>query len=171
MSPFNKIGEAFDKAKDQKDHKNDSKSAGLDAVKQSLAIVKAIDKMKTQGIKLTKKAEFDYLLALRVLERAGVDYDPRNNPAPSTPSEPQPESKPESKPESMPGSKSQSQAPQESIKRTPQQHPQEFQKAMELSKKTIAEVEQMMQTNQPIPVEKMEEYELCKKFLAKFSGG
>lgn len=156
MAPFNKIGEAFDKAKDQK---NDSKSGGLDAVKQSLAIVKAIDKMKQQGITVTKKAEFDYLLALRVLERAGVDYDPRENPAAPPPTEARAE------PQSQPP------AEEKPMKRTPQDNPREFQKAMELSRKTIAEVEQMMQTGAPIPVEKMEEYELCKKFLVKFAGG
>lgn len=156
MSPFNKIGEAFDKAKDQK---NDSKSSGLDAVKQSLAIVKAIDKMKQQGIKVTKKAEFDYLLALRVLERAGVDYDPRENP-PSSANVPLSQSEAQPQAESPPE--------QEPVKRTPEQHPKEFKQAVELSRKTVAEVDQMMQTNQPIPIEKMEEYELCKKFLAKF---
>jgi hypothetical protein len=159
MAAFNKLSDAFDKGKDRA---KDSKTAGLDAVKQSLAIVKAVDRMKLQGIKVTKKADFDYLLALRVLERAGVDYEPD----PAAAAAPLPPEPPKQEPP-----KQEPPAPQKIIKRNPNDHPKEFQKAMELSKNTIAQVEQMMQTGQPIPVEKMEEYELCKKFLAKFNQG
>ncbi|MGE5340749.1 MAG: hypothetical protein ACM3SY_04630 [Candidatus Omnitrophota bacterium] len=108
-------------------------------IKKSLAIIKAIDKLKAQGIPVTKKAELDYLLALHFLEKNGVDVTPGDD-------EPEPE-----------------------IKRNPDDYPEEFETALTFSRQTVAEVETLLRQGQRVPAKKLEEYELCKKFLKKYT--
>ncbi len=138
MAAFDKLTKAFEQGKDQ-GTSSPPKTTGLDVVKQSLAIVHAIDKLKAQGIEVTKKAELDYLLALRVLERADID----------------PEQLPEAEPTP--------------IKRTPKDNPKEFQIAMAYSQKIVGEVENMQKQGQPVPENKLADYSICKKFLKKYS--
>jgi hypothetical protein len=55
------------------------------------------------------------------------------------------------------------------IKRNPKDNPQEFELAWEYSQNTVAEVEELLNQGKPVPVKKLEEYELCKKFIKKYT--
>jgi len=139
MSGFSKLSKAFDESTNN-DESQESKTNGLDTINKSLAIVRAIDKLKSQGIAVTKKAELDYILALRTLERAGVDLEEKH-PIPSATSP---------------------------IKRNPKDHPQEFRVAMEYSQKTVTEIEEKLKQGISVANNQLEEYKLCKKFLEKY---
>ncbi len=198
MVGFKKLTSAFEqnekKKKNPKDKYSPAQEKGLEAVKQSLSIVNTIDKLKAQGIAITKKAELDYLLAMRVLERADIDpellyqYRVDNNKAKESdltiglqklkPGEAPPpilKKKTTIDPNSETGNEpldtgTMDEAPQteSQIKRTPEKNPDEFKKAMEFSKKCVAEVDEMLKQGTSVPIEKFEEYNLCKKFLAKY---
>jgi hypothetical protein len=151
VAAFDKLSKAFDKQDQEKDSL--AKQKGMDVVRQSLAIVRAIDKLKSQGIKITKKAQLDYILALRVLEKADISEEqlaPLSVQTASTATQP-----------------TQS---QEVTKRTPQANPKEFKIAMNYSQKIVAEVEEMLRKGQSVAENKLEEYGLCKKFIEKYTG-
>ena len=156
MAKFDKLAKAFAEGSNQdKDNADDpSKFRQLDTLQQSLAIVKTIDKLKAQGVQITKKAELDYLLARQVVEKAKISPPPVQETGATTPGESPPESEPISP---------------SLIKRTPQDHPEEFKTAMEFSKSTVEEVEALLKEEKPVPVQKMELYELSKKFLKKYA--
>jgi hypothetical protein len=156
VAKWDKLSKTFEEGKNQ-DKAKDTKFDQLDVIQKSIAIVKTVDKLKAQGISVTKKAEMDYLLALRVLEKNNIDileypHKPAEKPNVTT-TEPVSPSSP-------------SEAP---VKRNPQDHPEEFKIALEFSRKTVAEVEALLKQEKPVPVEKMESYELSKKFLKKYT--
>ena len=150
MASFSKLSESFDQAKDGAGNKNESpKERGLKAVKQSAAIVRAIDKLKRQGVAITKKAEFDYLLALRVLERANVDpYEVVGSNAPEENGHNK-----ETVESSSTGSVKE--AGISDVKRNPADHPEEFKAAMTYSRKIVLESEEMLKSGQPLTEEKI----------------
>lgn len=43
--------------------------SGKDTLSRSIAIINAVEKLKNQGIPITKKAEMDYLLARKYVEK------------------------------------------------------------------------------------------------------
>lgn len=139
MATIGKFSKAFDQGQ-EKGNQPQTKTSGMDVVKQSLAIVHTIDKLKAQGVQITKKAELDYLLALRVLEKANVN------------------------PEEMPPAQ---ELPD--IKRNPKDHPREFEVAMSYSQRLVFEVETKQRLKQHIPDKMLEDYEICKKFLKKYA--
>lgn len=155
MAGFGKLADEFEKSSSNgSEERTDSKAPTT--VQRSMAIVRTVDKMKAQGIKVTKKAELDYILALRVLERAGVDL-----PLPDAP-------------QSIQGAV-QAEVPVETplarpdIKRDPKQHPAEFREAMEYSRRIVAEVQALWKQGKAAPEKKLAEYELCQKFLTKYT--
>ncbi len=162
MAAFDKLSSAFDQDKQDKPASK-SKTGGLDVVRQSRAIGKAIDKRKARGVAITKKAELDYLLALRVLERA--DISPQQLESLKA-AEGQTQVR---EPVQQPKQEPKQEKSRETVKRNPEDHPEKFRAAFEISKKTAAEVEAMLAAGQTVPDAKMEEYDLCKKFLEKYS--
>jgi hypothetical protein len=156
VAKWDKLSKTFEEGKN-KDKAKDTRFDQLDVIQKSIAIVKTVDKLKTQGIPVTKKAEMDYLLALRVLEKNNIDvleysHKPTEKPNPTTTEH-----------------ISSSSASDSPVKRNPQDHPEEFKIALEFSRKTVAEVEALLKQEKPVPVEKMEAYELSKKFLKKYT--
>lgn len=166
MSKFEKLAEAFDENKKKNDLAGSAPPDDVDALKRSLAVISAIDKLQAQGVTLNKKAKLDYILALKFVEHAskmsGKDYLEeyqqrqallrRPDVPPPSPAKPK-----------IPDSGGQN------PKRDPTHNPEEFKEALESSKKVIAQVEQMQRDGKPISVKLMETYSLCKKFLAKYS--
>ncbi|MCP5046847.1 MAG: hypothetical protein GY940_06725 [bacterium] len=149
MSGFKGLGDSFEKGSAGTDKKS-PESKGLNTVRQSLSIVRAIDKLKAQGVKITKKADLDYLLALRVLERANVDpYEVFEN-----------EEYQEKEEAANTGN---------DVKRNPVDHPKEFQAAMEYSRKIVGEAEELLKQGQTLSDKKLTEYDLCRKFLEKYT--
>jgi len=140
MGSFNKLSETFDRDKDDEETSSVRKepSDPESMIRQSKAIVNAIDKLKRQGIPVTKKAELDYLLALRYLEKHRV-FDSEDE-----------------------------EEPEEEIIRNPKDHPKEFEVARAHSQKTVRDIESMMEKGIKVSDKKLEEYELCKKFLRKY---
>jgi hypothetical protein len=147
---FDALGES--KAPGQEDDIKTTSSGfdRLDTIQKSLAIVRTIDKLKAQGVPITKKAELDYLLARQFLEKAQIDpANPQQTPSSQAPS---------------PGSASDT--PE---KRNPRTHPEEFKKALEFSREIVAEVEALLQEGKTVSPRQREAYELGKKFLEKYS--
>lgn len=122
----------------------DSKFNQANSLQKAVAIVRTVDKLKKQGIKITKKAELDYLIALRTLEKANIDPEQIFKPTPAPP-------------------------PPEEIKRNPQDHPEEFKVAMEFSKKTVETTEALLKEGKHLTDQQIEEYQLAQKFLNKYS--
>jgi hypothetical protein len=143
LTAFNKLAEAFDQGGEQSKNSGGEPGDTISMIVKSRAIVKAVDKLKAQGIKVTKKAELDYLLALRFLERNNVDLE---SPIPHA-SVPQKE---------------------KVTKRNPTDHPEEFETARQVSQQIVENVEDMMKQGKPVPDKKLEQYELCKRFLKKY---
>jgi hypothetical protein len=155
---LDKFSKAFEEESQSQEKDKNNKFEQLDVVRKSLAIVKTVDKLKARGIPITKKAEIDYLLALRVLEKNNID-----NPGyVREPTEKQ--TAPTTEPGPPPAS-----TPAAPIKRNPKDHPEEFKIALEFSRKTVAEVEELLKQEKPVQVQKMEAYELSKKFLKKYT--
>jgi len=152
VAAFDKLTKAFDRQGNGDEP--DSKAKGLDVVKQSLAIVRAVDKLKKQGIKITQKAQLDYILALRVLEKADVDPALLTGHGAAPPPG---------------GNTSNGSSDGSAVRRNPKDHPEEFRKAMTHSKRVVAEVEEMFKNARDVPDKKLEEYRLCKKFLDKYT--
>jgi len=144
LTAFNKLAEAFEQGGESSKDGNGEPKDTASMIVKSRAIVKAVDKLKAQGIKVTKKAELDYLLALRFLERNNVDLE---SPIPHV---------------------SQNSQRQETVKRNPKDHPEEFETARQVSEQIVESVEEMLRQGNPVPDKKLEQYELCKKFLKKF---
>lgn len=147
MAGFGKIAEEFEKSSDSGSEKRSDSNAPT-TVQRSMAIVRTVDKMKAQGIQVTKKAELDYILALRVLERAGIDL-----PLPVAP-----QSNREGAPAEIPP-----------VKRDPKTHPAEFREALDYSKRVVAEVQALWKQGKAAPDKKLAEYELCQKFLKQYT--
>ncbi len=174
MAKFNDLAKAFDKAGDKA--KLDNKTA----LKRSIIVVNAIEKLKRQGIKVTKKAELDYILAKRHVEKASLlaqkdlmlEYRDlhgeaeRTGPIPEEEKPPVPNITPVQK--EPPPKKPAPKEPPQTTRRTPEKNPAEFQKATQLCRKIVVEVDLLQQLGKAIPLGKMEEYSLAKKFLAKF---
>ncbi|MCP4215907.1 MAG: hypothetical protein GY765_14735, partial [bacterium] len=138
-----------------------AKKDDVSVTHRSLAIINAVEKLKRQGIQITKKAEMDYLIAQRHVAKeshfAGRDlleeYRQNRGRPPQT-----------AAPAAAPpvhGDKEQ--------KRNPKDHPRDFQKALSLAGKLVADVENMLRAGKQVPKNKMEEYLLCKKFLEKYT--
>lgn len=142
MSGIDKFSKTFEEGNN---HATGSKFDQADPLQKAVAIVRTVEKLKSQGIAVTKKAELDYLLALRTLEKANID------PQAIMPSSP-------------------AATPPQPIKRNPRDHPQEFQVAMEFSKKTVETVETLLEQGKHLTDAQLEEYQLCKRFLNKYSG-
>lgn len=166
MSKFEKLAEAFEENKNGKDITDSAPAGDVDALKRSLAVISAIDKLQAQGVKLNKKAKLDYILALKFVERASMvagrdyleEYRQRQTLLRSL------------KVPALPPRESRSSGNSEhAVKRDPTLNPGEFKKALESSKQVIAQVEEMQRQGEPVPVKLMETYSLCKKFLAKYS--
>ena len=162
MEKPDRFSSMFEKKKGQRQENAKSPAfRSLDVTQQSLAIVKAIDKLKAQGIPITKKAEMDYLLARQVLGKAHI-IQPSPGPAVSKP-----------KAAGFTGEESSVETPMSAskspLKRNPKDNPEEFEMAMEISRTTVIEVEELIKIGKPVPIKKMETYELCKKFLEKYT--
>jgi hypothetical protein len=124
------------------------------ALRRSLAVIGAVQKLKNQGAPITEKAEMDYAQALRVVERAskaaGRDllaeyaesWGPRAAGAGRRKNNP--------------------------VKRNPKDNPREFEKAFKDSMKIVRQVETLQKQGKPVPVNLMETYTLCKRFLEKY---
>lgn len=152
MAKLDKFLETFEESSNQDENSSNrsTKFQELDTLQQSLAIVKTIDKLKEQGVPITKKAEIDYLLAKQVIDKANVSSDSLSEPGDTL--SPHPEF-----------SKTQP------IKRNPKDNPAEFKAAMDFSKKTVSEVEMSLEQGDTVSPQKLEVYELCKKFLKKYN--
>ncbi len=151
MAGFGNLAEEFEKnSNNGPEERNESKAPTT--VQRSIAIVRTVDKMKAQGIKVTKKAELDYILALRVLERSGVDL-----PLPE-PGEPVRSNEQVAAPLIKPD-----------IKRNPKTHPVEFQQALTYSRQVVAEVQGLWKQGKAATEKQLAEYELCQKFLKKWA--
>ncbi len=176
MAPFDKLAEAFE---ENKDNAGTAGPNDPDALKKSLAIINAVDKLKKQGVKLVAKANLDYLLALRFVEtaskRAGRDllaeYLERQEMLAGSPG-PAPEVPPRSSPPLPPSPSSPSSSPAPGApeaRRSPRDNPEAFQKALESSRQVVAQVEEMNRQGKAVPIKLMETYSLCQKFLRKYS--
>jgi len=144
-SGLDNLSKAFDEKKENDSPDETMPPAETDRgemIKRSRAIVRVVERMKAQGIPVTKKAELDYLLAVRFLERADIEI-------------PQPDFEEEDSPHE--------------IKRNPKNNPEEFQVAMEFSKKTVADIEADIEQGKAVSNKQLEDYELCKRFLKKYS--
>lgn len=150
MSKFGKLSEAFDQSKGLT---GSAKLNDLGALRHSIAVINAIEKLKNQGVQITKKAKMDYLLALRFVEMssraAGRDlleeYRQKGNVRPMDTS------------------------PGKPVKRTPAENPTEFEKAFKDSMKIVKEVEELQRQGKPVPESLMQTYTLCKKFLERYT--
>lgn len=147
MAKFDKLAEAFDRQKE-------GKAAG--ALRRSLAVIGAVEKLQNQGIEVTQKAKMDYLLALRFVEKAsnaaGRDLIKEHRSKQQTMGPPAPAKTKDSS----------------TVKRNPKDHPAEFQKAITNARKIVEQVEALQQAGEPVPLNLMETYSLCKKFLDKY---
>ncbi len=184
MAKFDKLAKAFEEGKKRKSARPDD----MTAIRYSMAVINAVEKLKRQGIKITKKAELDYLLARQHVERIskmegrdlmqeyreilGEAAHPPQQVLTVTPDRAAGKTKTKKTPEKKETKEvAAAKKPKKSntVKRNPTEHPQEFQKALHLSRQVVAEVEQLQKDGQPIPVAKMEEYTLCKRFLDKYT--
>ncbi len=161
MAQLDQFSTMFEKSKSPRENAKSPAFRSLDVTQQSLAIVKAIDKLKARGIPITKKAEMDYLLARQVLDKAHI-APPAPGPAVS-----------KTKTAGFTGEESSAEsrmsALKSPLKRNPKDNPEEFEMAMEISRTTVIEVEELIKLGKPVPIKKMETYELCKQFLKKYS--
>ncbi|MCX6580155.1 MAG: hypothetical protein NT166_08225 [Candidatus Aminicenantes bacterium] len=121
------------------------------ALRRSLAVIGAVEKLKNQGAPITEKAEMDYVQALRFVERAskaaGRDLLVQYRGRPGA------------------GAGRRKNSP---VKRNPKDNPREFEKAFKDSTKIVQQVETLQKQGKPVPVKLMETYTLCKKFLEKY---
>jgi len=185
VAGFNKLSEAFEQGRDtQQDRQEGDQKNGTndDAVKRSLSIVNAVDKMKAAGIKITAKAEMDYMLALRILERSDIDLNKLYVYRREQGLEPDPrlafmKNEPPPKKESLfnrlfPAKEDRlavEDPPADTgLKRNPKDHPEEFKKAMAASKQVVAQVEAEVVSGKKVSHERMNEYDVCKQFLEKY---
>jgi hypothetical protein len=154
MAKFDKLSDAFEQGKEGKDT---AKVNDVGALRRSLAVISAVDKLKNQGIKITQKAKLDYVLALRFVERAGKaagrDLLEEYRQQGST---------------SLAGGTA-ADGSTETAERNPKDHPAEFEKAFQKAMKVVSEVEALQKQGKPVPDEVMETYTLCKKFLEKYT--
>lgn len=121
------------------------------ALRRSLAVIGAVEKLKNQGTPVTKKAEMDYVLALRFVEKAskaaGIDLLTEYRGGQAA------------------GSGRRKNGP---VKRNPKDNPREFEKALNDSMKIVQQVEVLQKQGKPVPIKLMETYTLCKRFLEKY---
>lgn len=151
MSKFGKLSEAFEQNNSMT---GSAKLNDIGALRHSLAVINAIDKLKNQGIEITKKAKMDYLLALQFVERAskaaGRDLLE------------------EYRQKGQTGDAAAGHAGG-SAKRSPMENPAEFEKAFKEAMRVTKEVEEMQKQGKPVPEKQMKTYTLCKKFLEKYT--
>jgi hypothetical protein len=151
MSKFGKLSEAFDQ---NKGTTGLAKLNDVGALRHSIAVINAVEKLKNQGIKITKKAKMDYLLALRFIEMSSKavgrdlleEYRQKVNSGTAD----------------MGSADTQ---PGKPVKRSPTRNPAEFEKAFRDSMKIVKEVEELQRKGNPVPEKLMETYNLCKRFL------
>ncbi len=175
MAKMNGLAKAFEEGASDK-----ARSDDRSALKRSMIIISAVEKLKRQGIKVTKKAQMDYMLAQRLVGRASqmegrdlmAEYRELHGEAESMPSvgaSVSAPSTPPSPPTPSPANVPPGSSPSDSMKRNPKDHPREFQEALNFSRRVIAEVETMQKQGVQIPPKKMDEYLLGKKFLEKYN--
>ncbi len=148
MSKFGKLSEAFEQNKGMT---GSAKLNDIGALRHSLAVICAIDKLKNQGIEITKKAKMDYLLALQFVEKASKtagrdlleEYLQKGEPGAAPTGDPS--------------------------KRNPAENPAEFERAFKEAMKVTKEVEDLQRQGKPVPEKQMATYTLCKKFLEKYT--
>lgn len=170
MSKFSGLAEAFEKNTESKTSEELTDKAPADdvtALRRSLAVISAIEKMQNAGVPVTKKAKMDYLLALRFVDQAsrmsGTDlygeYMERQQLAKRSGGGVRTESvaAPVSSPVPEPA------------KRNPRDNPEEFRKALESSRGVVEQVERMQAAGQAVPARLMETCVMCRKFLKKYS--
>lgn len=75
MSQFDRLSNAFDEKTQKETQAKKEPNDRAATIKYSKAIIRAIDKLKAAGVQVTKKAELDYLLACRFLERNHIELD------------------------------------------------------------------------------------------------
>ncbi len=161
MAKSEKPGEAFAHGK-KETYSRWEKATPRDvrALRRSLAVIGAVEKLKNQGTPVTKKAEMDYVLALRFVERASkvagrdllTEYRGRLEVV------------------DRPGRQADGVGRRKNspVKRNPKDNPREFEKALKDSIKIVQQVEAQQKQGKPVPIKLMETYTLCKRFLEKY---
>jgi len=189
MAKLDGLAKAFDEGAEKA-----AASDNTSMLKRSMIIISTVEKLQRQGIKITKKAKMDFMLACRQVARASAlagkdlmeEYreiheqaeDPTMKKVLQTPGETiretdrlaeKTENEARQEAQTKVNKKSMEQPAPKSTKRTPQEHPEEFRKALEYSRKLVAHVNALQDNNERIPIKQMEEYQMCKKFLAKYT--
>lgn len=157
MAKLDHFSKAFEQGKKGKERNATARVNDIGALRRSLAVINAVDKLNNQGIKITQKARLDYLLALRFVERASKaagrnlleEYRNKGSAGLSGAS-------------TAGGSSG-------DIERNPTDHPADFEKAFQKAMKVVSEVEALKKKGKPVSEDVMETYDLCKKFLAKYT--
>jgi len=130
------------------------------ALRRSLAVIGAVEKLKNQGAPISEKAEMDYVLALRFVEKAskaaGRDLLAEYRGCREMVDRPGRQAAGAGRRKNGP------------IKRNPKDNPREFEKAREDSMKIVQQVETLQKQGKPVPIKLMETYTLCKRFLEKY---